>query len=267
MTAMVMSRARVAWYAAAYAVAEVRAQVGLAGWFLASFIRVLAQVLFFGLLGRAVGDADQVRFLVIGNAVVLVALETLFVVLSTVMERNQGTLVVLAASPTSPANVYLARGLQWVASATITSTVALLSLPFVLGVPVPLIRLPLVVPVLFVIGLSCNAYGAALSSVVLHSPSATWLLINLGYLVVAAFGGVNVPTSFWPGWFQGMTSMLPLGHGLHAVRALLDGSPVTGVLADVLAELVVGACWFGVALLAYRQFVVRSTRDGTLDFS
>jgi ABC-2 type transport system permease protein len=263
----VTDRARVAWYAAAYAVAEVRTQVGLTGWFLVSFIRVLGQVLFFGLLGRAVGDADQVRFLVIGNAVVLVALETLFVVLSTVMERNQGTLVVLAASPTSPANVYLARGLQWVASATIMSTVALLSLPLVVGVPVPPSRLPLVVPVLFVIGLSCNAYGAALSSVVLHTPSATWLLINLGYLAVAAFAGVNVPTSFWPGWFQGVTSALPLGHGLHAIRALLDGAPVVGVLRDLAAECSVGACWFGVAVLAYRRFVARSTRDGTLDFT
>jgi ABC-2 type transport system permease protein len=260
------ARTRVALYAVGYGFAEIKAMYTVPGWVVTWLLRVFTQVLFFGLIGQAVGGDRTVAYLVIGNAVVLIALETLFVLVSTVMERNQGTLIVLAASPTGVANVYVARGLQWVISATATSTVALLVLPLLLGVSLPLHRLPVVIPVLFVIALSCNAYGGALSAVALRRPAGMWLVLNLGYLAVATFGGVNVPVSYWPGWLQTAVQVLPLTHGLQAVRDLFAGASVLDVLPDVAAELAVGAGWLVVTLIAYRRLLARCRRDGTLDF-
>jgi ABC-2 type transport system permease protein len=73
--------------------------------------------------------------------------------------------------------------------------------------------------------------------------------------------------SFWPEWLQAAVQVLPLTHGLQAVRELLDGASVPDVLPNVAAELAVGAGWLVVTLVAYRRFVARARRDGTLDFA
>ncbi|MCT9932197.1 ABC transporter permease [Planotetraspora sp. A-T 1434] len=261
----IAARARIAGYAVALGFAELRALFTPGEWLTGWLLRVLCQVIFFGLVGRSVGGGDTARYMVIGNAVLLVGFEAMFVVLSTVMERAQGTLVLLVASPTGPANVYMARGLQWVCTGTFTSTVALVAVPLVVGVPLDLSRLPLVLPLLVLTALSCYAYGCVLATVALRAPSVMWVLLNLGYLVLAMLCGVNVPISFWPGWLEHAVGFLPLTHGLSAIRDVLDGASLAAVLPAAALELAVAAGWFVLALLLTRDVMARSRADGTLD--
>jgi ABC-2 type transport system permease protein len=260
----VTARARIAGYAVAMGFAELRALFTLTQWLTGWLLRVLAQVLFFGLVGRSASGAEA-RYMAIGNAVVLIAFETMFVVLATVAERAQGTLILLAASPAGPANVYMARGLQWVCTGTFTAMIALVSVPAVLGVPVDLVRLPAVVPLVALTGLSCYAYGCVLATIALRSPAVMWLLVNLGYLVLAALCGVNVPISLWPGWLRHAVGFLPLTHGLAAIRAVLDGRPAAVVLPGAALELLVAVGWFALALALSRAVMARSRADGTFD--
>ncbi|MEV0680193.1 ABC transporter permease [Actinosynnema sp. NPDC050436] len=249
----------------AHGVAEVRATFTARVWFSAWALRMVAQVVFFALIGRMVGQAQDVRYLLVGNVVVLAAVEAVGVINSTVAERHQGTLILLAVSPTSVATVYLARGLQWVCTGVVASTAALLALPSLLGVDLPWSRLPLVVPMIVLTGLSSYAYGCLLSTLILHNVHLQWLVLNVAYLILMAFAGVNVPASYWPEPLAGATHLLPVTNGLLAVRAWLDGA--TGdVLVHLVAECAVGSGWFLAALLAHRAFLRRSRADGSLDF-
>jgi ABC-2 type transport system permease protein len=259
-------RMRIVGYSAVIGVAELRALFTPSEWFCGWLLRVLVQALFYGLLGRAIDSQVQVSYLIIGNCVLLIGQESLFVVLSAVLERTQGTLLMLAASPAGAANVYMARGLQWIVSGTFTSTVAIFTLPPLLGVHLDQVRVLAAVPLIVVCGLSVYAYACLLAAIAVDKPSATWIVFNLGRLVIAMLAGVNVPTAFWPQPLRAVTEFLPFTHGLQAIRGVLAGTAGAGqILTDVGEELLVGAAWLTAALLLYRWLVARARHRGTLD--
>ena len=77
----------------------------LAGWYL----RVLAQVIFFALIGRLLGSDDAVYYLLVGNAIMLAAMTGIWSLNMVGWERYSGTLPLLAASPSSPVVVFASR--------------------------------------------------------------------------------------------------------------------------------------------------------------
>ncbi|GAA3438040.1 ABC transporter permease [Kutzneria kofuensis] len=245
-------------------VAELRGAYTLKTWVFGWLVRMLAQVTFFALVGRLVGTPDAVRYLAVGNAVVLACLESTIVVLSVNDERAQGTLPLLAASPVGHTPVFLARGLQWAATGMVSSTVALLAVPAVLGVQYPVDRLLAALPVVWLVGLASYGYGCALAGLVLRFGRIDWLVLNVGYLLVMTLAGVNVPVAFWPGWLSWVAEILPVTHGLAAVRAVLDGTP--GVLGGVVLEAAVGLAWLVVAYAGHRRFIAAGRRRGTIEF-
>lgn len=71
-------------------------------WVLGLFLRMVAQVAFFASMGKLLGSAAQVEFLLVGNAVMVAASSSLTVTVATPWERDAGTLPLLVASPSSP---------------------------------------------------------------------------------------------------------------------------------------------------------------------
>jgi ABC-2 type transport system permease protein len=105
----------------------------LAGW----YVRVLAQVIFFALIGRLLGSDAQTHFLLVGNAAMLAAMAGIWGGINmTGWERGTGTLPLLVASPSSPVIVFASRGLYLVAN------VGLVLLMTLCGVNVPLQSYP-----------------------------------------------------------------------------------------------------------------------------
>ncbi len=260
-------RIRIVGYSAVIGVAELRAMFPPAEWFCGWLFRVLVQALFYGLLGRAIDSQVQTSFLIIGNCVLLVAQEALFVILSAVLERMQGTLTILVASPAGAANVYMARGLQWIASGTLTATVAIFALPPLLGVHLDQLRVLASVPLIVVCGISAYAYACLLAAIAVEFPTGTWLILNLGRLVIAMLAGVNVPTSFWPQPVRTITELLPFTHGLLAIREVIGATAGAGTLAaHAGTEMLVAIGWITAALLVYRQLIARARVRGTLDY-
>ncbi|GGP44334.1 ABC transporter permease [Saccharothrix coeruleofusca] len=228
--------------------------------------RLLIQACFYALIGRMLGSADQVEFLLIGNVVAVMAIDATVVVLLTVTERHLGTLALMVAAPASHLVTYLGRGLPNLASGIAASTIAFLALPPLFDVPVPWPQ-ALVVPLMIaVVGASCYCYGACVASLVLGFPSARWVALNLSYLTLMTFCGVNVPISFWPDWLGALTSVLPMAHGLGAIRAFLDGGTWSAVLGGLGLEVCVGAAWFAVAAYGFRRMVAKGRADGTIEF-
>ena len=77
--------------------------------------------------------------------------------------------------------------------------------------------------------------------------------------------GVNVPVDFWPGPVEAVANLLPVTHGLLAVRQLLDGSGLAAVAPQVGAEVLVGAGWLAASWLSYRRFFRRARATGAFD--
>lgn len=260
-----MLRLRVMGQSLALGVAEYRTIYTLRSWLTGWIVRMLAQVSFFATIGFMLRSSANVRYLLIGNAVVLVCLEAAIVVLTMAGERWGGTLIALLTTPAQPITVFLGRGINWVFTGVATSTITLALLPPLFGVPVGALRLLACLPILVIIGLTSYAYGSFLAGLTVRWPSFDWLVLNVGYLMVMAFAGVNVPVDYWPAVPRAIAQVLPVTHGLQAIRGLLDGAGYGYVLSRVGLEVLVGVVWLMAASLSYRLFVSHARRRGTLD--
>ncbi|WP_117404948.1 ABC transporter permease [Actinomadura spongiicola] len=234
-------------------------------WTFGWLVRLLCQAAFYALLGRYVGDETTMRYVLVGNIVVLACLESTIVVISLAGERAMGTLPLLAITPSGHLPVYLGRGLQWTVTGLASSLTAWLVLPPLLGVPLPWPRAAYAIPVIVLILASSYGYGCALAGVALRLRGVEWLVLNFAYGVVMTFGGVNVPVDTWPGPLRVAVEVLPVVHGLQAIRGVLDGASTGHVMGLICAEALVGAGWYAVAALSTERLVSVGRRDGGLD--
>jgi ABC-2 type transport system permease protein len=234
----------------------------LGGWFL----RVLAQVSFFALLGRVLHSHERMWFLLVGNAVMLAAPQGIYALNMVSWERNYGTLPLLAASPTNPVLVLASRGLYLVADGTISGLGALFVLGPLLGMPMPWARLAIVVPLTVLVGASAYCFGTFLGGILIGFESVNSLAVNLGYVLVMTLGGVNVPLNAYPRPVTWASDILPLTHGLVAIRHTLNGQYGAAVL-PALTEALVGAGWLAACVLTFGMFIRRGRGRGSLDYA
>ena len=242
-------------------------EIGVRVWLLGWFLRVVVQVVFFALIGRLLGSEEQVRYLLIGNAVMLAAVGALLSVAGTTWERRAGTLPLLVASPTSPVVVFSGRSLAMAADGVVISMGALLIVAPIFDVSLPWARMPLVVPLVVVVALSTYALGTFLGGLVLHAMSTRNIVSNLAQTTMMAICGVNVPLSYYPDAVQWLAHALPLTHGLLAIRELLAGAGGATVLAYTGAELLVGLGWLALALLTFDRLAEHGRRDGSIELA
>lgn len=247
--------------------ADLRAVYTWRTWLFGWFARLITQVIFFSLFGLLLGSQAYEDYRAVGNSAAIVCIETVAVVVTVVRERAQGTLSLQVLSPAPFALTYVGRGAYTFVVGVCSSTAA-----FVIAVA--LFRVPLAMPdsllaplVIVVMGAASYCYGLALGAVVMAQPALQWLVINVGYLSVMTFSGVNVATSYWPQPLRTLSELLPMTHGLEALRTLLDGGGYTTVAADAAAELAVGAGWMVLALAILNRAVWLGRRNGTLDLA
>lgn len=257
---------RVFRYAALTGFQDFRSEYSVVSWISEWLVRIVFQMIFFALIGRLVGSEEQVRFLVIGNGVMLASMTVMFVVQSTTWERFTGTLPLLIAAPASPLVVFAGRSVEWIPDAIATSLAGLFIVAPLFGVDVPVTRVLLILPLLLLITLTTYAFGLFLGSLVLRAMMARNLVANLGYSALMALAGVNVPVTFFPEPLQLVASLLPLTHGLAAVRAVLDGATLTAVGSNVMVEAIVGCGWLALALASFRWLAEGGRKDGTIEF-
>lgn len=236
-------------------------------WTTAYLGRMVMQVLFFGIIGLLLDDPAAIASLIIGNAVVIAAFESVNAINSTTWERRAGTLSLLVASPSNPLTVLAGRSVQWIPTGIALSTISLVVVAQIFGIALPWPR-TLLVPILVgTISLSAFAWGLLFGVLVFHAIEQRLIFTNLSYLTFMAFCGVNVPIAFWPAWLQTIVAFLPVTHGLQAIRVLLEGGAAGEIVRLAGLELAVGALWFIPAVIAIRRLVDGGRRRGTIDFS
>ncbi len=236
-------------------------------WIFGWFLRLVTQVIFFSLFGLLLGSAALADYRVIGNSSALVCIEAMAVVIAVTRERGEGTLALQVLAPSSFTLTYLARGICNLVVGVGSSTAAFVIAALAFQLPVVMPQALLAPLFLAVMGLTSYCFGLALGAAVMARPSLQWLAINVGYLSVMTFAGVNVPVGYWPRPVQAIAGALPLTHGLRAFRLLLNGGPPGTIALGLLEEVMIAACWLAVTIGLLTFAVGKGRRKGTLELS
>ena len=235
----------------------------LAGW----FVRVLAQVSFFALIGERIGSDERVTFyLLVGNALAIAAVTGVFSLNTTSSERWSGTLSLLVASPSSPVIVFGSRGSYLAVDGAVSALSALFVAGPIFGMELPWPRVLLVVPLTMLVAYSCYCLGTFLAGVVFRFRNINSFVVLTSYMTIMAVCGVNVPLTYYPEAIEWISRFLPLTNGLLAIRGVLSGAAPGTVLTDAALEAAVAAGWMTAALVTFNRLASRGRQDGSLDF-
>lgn len=225
----------------------------------------LFQILFFTYLGRYAHTGHGDAFFVVGNAVQVCGMSSVYgMTMSVANERQFSTLGPLLASPGSRSAIFLGRGLPVLANGLVVS-----GFGFVVGRLLtnfhPALR---VVPALALIVLattaSCTAFGMLLGSIGLRGKDF-FFAANLAYYLLLLFCGVNIPLSVLPDWMAAIGRCLPLTHGIAAARQVAAGAPLGHVSGLIWTELAVGAAYAVAGFGLFKLLERESRRTAVLD--
>jgi ABC-2 type transport system permease protein len=236
-------------------------------WLVGWYVRVVSQVVFFALVGELLGSRARTHELLVGMATLLAAVTSFIAVASTAWERWAGTLPLLVASPSWPVVVFAGRSVTFIGDALLTSLGSFFAAAAIFSLPLPWPRVLLIVPLMLLVAVSSYMLALFLGGLVLRAMSTRNVVSNLATGTMMAIGGVAVPVSYYPEPVQWLAQVLPLTHGLQAIRDTLAGEGAATVLSNVALEALVGVGWLGAALLTFNHLAESGRRDGSIEFA
>lgn len=236
-------------------------------WLVGWYLRVVSQVVFFALIGELLGSRARTHELLVGTSTLLAAVTSFIAVASTSWERRSGTLPLLVASPSRPMIVFAGRSVTFIGDALLTSLGSFFAAAAIFDLPLPWPRILLVVPLLLLVAVSSYMLALFLGGLVLRAMSTRNVVANLATGTMMTIGGVAVPVSYYPAPVQWLAQVLPLTHGLQAIRDTLAGEGAATILSNVALEALVGAGWLAAALLTFDRLAESGRRDGSIEFA
>ena len=225
----------------------------------------LFQILFFTYLGRYSESGQSDSFFVVGNAVQVCAMSSVYgMTMAVANERQFGTLGPLLASPANRLAVFLGRGVPVLANGLLVSAFG-----FMVGVVLLDFRpapgaWPALAAIVLVTTASCTAFGMLLGSIGLYGKDF-FFVANLAYYILLLFCGVNVPLEVLPQWMADIGRCLPLTHGIAAAREVAAGRPLSEVAGLVGTELAIGVCYAAAGFVLFRVLEHASRGRAVLD--
>jgi len=176
-----------------------------------------------------------------------------------VREREHGTMDHLLVMPLTPFEIALSK--VWANGLVIAVAVGLslyLVMRMMLGIPVagsiPLFMLGVVIYLFF-----ATAIGIFLGTVARSMPQLG-LLYMLVYLPMIMLSGSNTPLESMPPWLAKLMQISPSMHFVAFAQAILyRGAGLDVVWPQFVAVAVIGALFFGLAILRFRAVVAQAT--------
>ena len=229
-------------------------------------VQVVAQALFFSLFARLFDSPDQERYLLIGNALAVGAMLVGWTIPSTTWDRSSGVYPLLVIAPSSMVPAVMGRTSIWLAAgvATSLSTFLVLGIFFDLALPWP--DSILVVPLVVLTCAGTYCLTLLLGSLVIRQPRVRLLVLGLWDTLFKAFCGVSVPITFWPDSVEAFVKLLPITHGLQAIRLLLDEASALAILKEAGLEVLVGLGWIVIAIFVMDRMANAGRADGSIEF-
>ncbi|HET8641098.1 MAG TPA: ABC transporter permease [Pseudonocardiaceae bacterium] len=225
--------------------------------------RPLLQCLFFTLLGQVTAGEAGGRFAFVGSVAMIMMLNTVVGVGDVPAgEKWFGTFYRLQMAGTPPAGAFALRAIPWTVQGLVTALLCLAIVGPVTGHgDVSLALLP-TLPIFVLMAVTSTAAGLAAASPAIGRRADVVVSNGLVYLVITA-GGLLVPAGRAP-LLDVVGAVLPIRHGVLAVRGYLDGGPWLGEAA---LELIVGIGWGVLAAVLYRRQATRARATGSDDYA
>jgi hypothetical protein len=208
--------------------------------------RVLLQCIFFTLAGRALFGRTGGEYTFVGIAAFAACTKT--VVLTSDIpwtDTMSDTYYRLQAGSLRPWAIYLCRIFPYIASGFLSTLLVLAVGGPILGLTSQSISLLPLTPLYLLTAATSAAFGLTLAGLSVGQNSNI-LLGNLGSYLILATAGIVVPYTHATRWLSYVGSVLPIQHGLAAIRAQLAGRPWGGQAA---LEALTGVCWIVLAVL------------------
>jgi ABC-2 type transport system permease protein len=222
------------------------------------------QTVFFAMLGRFTGVADD-RFFVVGNAIQASAMVGVFgMVMMLANEREFGTLPAVLVTPANRLALFGARAVPVIANGVLVSAFAFAVGTVALDVRVAPGTLPTLALITVLAAASCAMFGLALGSVALRLRDL-WVGSNLAYSVLLLLCGAAVPVSALPRLLAAFGRVLPMTHGIEAARLVAAGAAPSAVSGLLLREVMIGLSYGVVGGVLLRHFEAQGRRRAALD--
>ena len=231
------------------------------------FLAPVFMVVLFGLFGRFAIDGKTSQDFMVGMAALGVPSILLGGVLQTFYyERSMGVISVNFSSPSSRFALYASRvGLHLPNGVLAAASCIFISWLF-LGLDVSETNWPAATCTMMLITVTCAAYALLVGPFVqITNDLLNILAISRGILLTLT--GVIVPTEDLPGFLEEVSSVLPLTHGLAALRGSFRGENLGELGPDFILELLIGiVCLIG-GYLIYLAVEGFAKHRGPLDLS
>jgi ABC-2 type transport system permease protein len=225
----------------------------------------LFQIIFFTYLGRYADTGENDAFFIVGNAVQVCAMSSVYgMTMAVANERQFGTLGPLLASPANRMAVFLGRGVPVLANGLVVSFFGFLVGVVFLHFRPPAASLPALALVVVITAAACTTFGMVLGSIGLYGKDF-FFVANLAYFLMLLLCGVNVPLAVLPGWLSAIGRCLPLTHGIMAARRIAAGAGLSSVSGLVLTELAIGLAYAAAGYGLFRLLEYASRRRAVLD--
>jgi ABC-2 type transport system permease protein len=235
-------------------------QTWLTGWLLG----VLAQVAFFALLGKLIDSEDRFHYLLVGNALAAGCFQANIAVAVSTWDRGDGTYPLLVIAPSSLVPAIIGRCSSYLVGGMATAMCAFIFIRVFFNLPMPWPSALAVAPLIVISCMSSFFLACFLGAFVALKPRIRNIVHRFETIGIMIFCGVSVPVTFWPGWVEVVANVLPVTHGLQAIRLVLAEADASRVLNQVGLELLVGLAWLTGAALIIDRLANAGRRDGSI---
>lgn len=238
-----------------------------AAYIIIKFVVPFLQTSLFVYIAKFTLGPEGMAYVAIGNAVQLVALNTLMGVATTMAgEKWSGTLQLILTTPVNRGLIFANRGLVHVLDGVLGAVIGLLYANIFFGVSFAQTNFLALGTVLIFSSLTLTGMGLIIASLSLFTRTVEPIM-NVTYLLVFLIAGVNFPVEQLPSLLQPFAYIIPLTYGIQAAREAITGASL-GTLGEplfimVMLFLVQG----GIGYWIFLRFENLSKRYGTLEMS
>lgn len=228
--------------------------------------RFILQPLFFVILADTAGGPELGRFALIGNAMGNAAIMSLVNLgVSIEIEKWAGTFPLLLAAPANWLPLMIGRAAAgYLDSLLGVLTTFVVLTPFMPNAELSAGALLMAAPLMLLTTASMAGLGWLLGSITL--PTRTGLLIsNMVSYFMFVVCGVNFPLEALPSWLQSIGRLLPLTHGLMAIRGVIDGASYGEVSSLIGREILMGLIYSALAWSIFRKRMMDTRRTGQME--
>ena len=229
-------------------------------------VQIIAQAAFFSLFARLFDSPQHEHFLLIGNAVAVGAHTASWAIFASTWDRRAGTYPLLVIAPASLIPVIVGRSAVWMAAGVATSVITFVVLGAIFDFSLPWSNALLLVPLSILTCASTFAFSLFVGSMAIRQPQLGTTMSGILTIFSRAFCGVSVPVAFWPGYVQFIVKLLPITHGLQAIRLALDEASLAAIVQAAALEVAVTLGWIILAVLVIDRMANAGRRDGSIEF-